>query len=1593
MKKLLSLTIASAIMTATLPVTMAAEETATDKTVVFVQEDWNYDLTGLADKKLITYQTAYGSIDGGFGWDGGWMANDACTTTMTAGTGHGYVEFDQTAVGSNPTGGFHSNRTPIYRKLNAPIALSEANEFYITWANFFQGVQDEGEVGGISLMGKDIKIGAARYTVTNADETTTTESRIAIKTPDDVIKTGDTVIKHTGNTSYTYVAKVTINPDGVDSISLNAYLKGAGKEEYPTEWQITAEYDLDNEDFIDVFGYYANGGPNIYYTPVSFYKKQSAMTKTDVENFIDSTLNALPEKDKMTASTVSEYADAISEMEELAGIYDIDINAFDTDGKYAAFYKKVADAKEISVPVDIRADMKVNAYNAPFNETVKDSNAQIINGSADGNIGWNTDEIKALDGWRYDWADVTDNYNYLQLDGIEYGMLVKRGYANIDGQMLATAFAGDKLYYEYDIDNGYYSKVNALASVPNPYYYNYCKNSNKGKLAVMLVYENGETEIVMQNVYSAQADKSAERAQLTGKLYKKDSTAAPNVTTGYAHVYEFKADNTKKLDKVRVLGSYADVTADGTAINMNNDTKDGLYWGYYSTSTDVGDGTEWKSSYVNDAGETVETYTLGEYLQTKYLGKPVYGSDGKTLSSSYKTYGHVFYANVLALTAVTNIANRKADILDIVNAWPENPTSQDANNNKATLENIENSLAEFEKSGAAVTEVTENAKFKAMKKAITMLKEVPVFVDISENFNVNVYADTPAREAGAKQNPRATEGPNCGLRLSDAYAWTNWKYDWNKSTDNFNVLKLGDTEFNLKLAVGNADNKAYNTAWMIQKNEEQTKTFDVEDGYYTGFSVLAHVHSRWHSGYKNHYIGVYFVYEDGEELQVQQVFDSSANKEGVLDQVVARKTGAHNTLGWADYEDSVKLYAHKYDFTVDSTRVLKEIKVVNNSYSDYDAETNTITPQETTTGNTKYFLSNIFAMSLKEFLSDYTVKVKREVEPLIAALPENLTSADTDAVNEIKAIVDVAVGYGVDTADIEGYEDLEKRLYDFVEIKDIEKNVDFDEITIDVELNKSTKSEYFTKENIKLLKDGEETAEAYTLTVNDEKDGLASSFTVTVKNAVAKENYSVKMSIGYLEYNYRFMTGSPMTVKAEAIGSDESKLVTLESMAGDLININVTVDSEVESDYTAITALYDGEGRLQSICDIRTADAIVGENSYAVEYIELPEDVKADWYYKVMVVDSLEGMKPLAVNYESFTAGKTYGYDNVIDTTKDLNVVYFGDSQTEGQKFSTAFTALLEENRTGKVNATVSGLGGTSSMNNIWRVQKDVLAYEPDIVFVEFAPNDTKFLTSWEMKQKEILASSEGIVRTVLSAKHEPVVIMWNPMTRDNEDIEKRLDELINEIYSQVVEAYGISYIDFNAYADSMAETDDKYKHENLVGSDNVHFTDDGGKLCAEYVYSFMDDEDYVKKASFSADIVSEHEYVNPDYVSALEGAYDANWADVTVDTNLEGYGTATNAYPHYMQTTKNGASMTFTFTGTSIGFYNLISQNGATYSYVIDGNISGTGKMTSTTSYRYKSMSVLKTDLEPGEHTITITHTGEDGTELGLAYFAVDEQ
>ena len=48
----------------------------------------------------------------------------------------------------------------------------------------------------------------------------------------------------------------------------------------------------------------------------------------------------------------------------------------------------------------------------------------------DPSAGWDVNEIKKNNKWRYDWADVSDDYNYLELDGIEYGMLVKRGKKN-----------------------------------------------------------------------------------------------------------------------------------------------------------------------------------------------------------------------------------------------------------------------------------------------------------------------------------------------------------------------------------------------------------------------------------------------------------------------------------------------------------------------------------------------------------------------------------------------------------------------------------------------------------------------------------------------------------------------------------------------------------------------------------------------------------------------------------------------------------------------------------------------------------------------------------------------------------------------------------------------------------------------------------------------------------------------------------------------------------------------------------------------------------------------------------------------------------
>ena len=84
-----------------------------------------------------------------------------------------------------------------------------------------------------------------------------------------------------------------------------------------------------------------------------------------------------------------------------------------------------------------------------------------------------------------------------------------------------------------------------------------------------------------------------------------------------------------------------------------------------------------------------------------------------------------------------------------------------------------------------------------------------------------------------------------------------------------------------------------------------------------------------------------------------------------------------------------------------------------------------------------------------------------------------------------------------------------------------------------------------------------------------------------------------------------------------------------------------------------------------------------------------------------------------------------------LQANEEVTVAYIGGSITEGYSagddlcYAKLTTNWLQEKfPNAKINYVNAGIGATGSYLGVYRVEKDVLAYNPDLVFVEFYVND-----------------------------------------------------------------------------------------------------------------------------------------------------------------------------------------------------------------------------------------------------------------------------
>jgi lysophospholipase L1-like esterase len=112
-----------------------------------------------------------------------------------------------------------------------------------------------------------------------------------------------------------------------------------------------------------------------------------------------------------------------------------------------------------------------------------------------------------------------------------------------------------------------------------------------------------------------------------------------------------------------------------------------------------------------------------------------------------------------------------------------------------------------------------------------------------------------------------------------------------------------------------------------------------------------------------------------------------------------------------------------------------------------------------------------------------------------------------------------------------------------------------------------------------------------------------------------------------------------------------------------------------------------------------------------------------------------------------------------------LTVVFLGGSLTWGARASdpqkTSYRAIIGQKLEEKYpdahfKFIDAAIGGSGAQLGAYRLDRDVLAYKPDLVFLDFTLNDDAYKTT-----PDTLAAQEAIIRRIISEAHCPVIQMF----------------------------------------------------------------------------------------------------------------------------------------------------------------------------------------------------------------------------------------
>jgi lysophospholipase L1-like esterase len=369
------------------------------------------------------------------------------------------------------------------------------------------------------------------------------------------------------------------------------------------------------------------------------------------------------------------------------------------------------------------------------------------------------------------------------------------------------------------------------------------------------------------------------------------------------------------------------------------------------------------------------------------------------------------------------------------------------------------------------------------------------------------------------------------------------------------------------------------------------------------------------------------------------------------------------------------------------------------------------------------------------------------------------------------------------------------------------------------------------------------------------------------------------------------------------------------------------------------------------------------------------------------------------------------GLSNVwtkLQTGKDVTIAYFGGSITAGAGASdaekTSYRALLtqwfrETFPTSKITEVNAAVGGTGSDLGAFRMQQDVLQFQPDLIFIEFAVNDTG------ADSVQILRGMEGIIRQAWKADPTTdLCFIYTFMTSQQDDLNRGVFHHAASTHDTLAEYYGIPAISVaNPIAQMIREgkmfgtpprrADSNAANIPTFSKDGVHpldvayaiytqiiteslpalgttrpTTTDLLKVPLKLVESPSQARPHPLKTPLMPDNWEKAKLVplSPDMLSA-------GWKLLPVN---EGLG---QTFAHRMsaiwEARQPGEKIRFKFRGTAAKIYDLMGPDGAQVWITLDGKKSSQPvlRFDQFCSYHRLASFTIGANLAPGEHTVEI--------------------